>query len=235
MPRAARAHFTDHGVRTAAVGLVVAYVALTAVWTGLGLLVTGPLAGTWVMEVDQDIAVWFVEIRTPMWTDVSAIGSMLADTMVKVVVTAIIAGVMLAVWRSWRAPFLIVFSLVLEASVFITTTWFVARHRPDVVRLDGTPVDTSFPSGHAAAATAYGAIAVVVFNHTRNVAVRTITVIVVGAVSVIVSIARLYRGMHYLTDVIAGVALGVAAIYAVVVVARRSFEWRPEPDRELYS
>jgi membrane-associated phospholipid phosphatase len=205
-----------------AVELLAVYVLLTACWVGLGFLVTGPLAGTAVADTDRDVATWLVENRTPTLDDWSHVGGMLADTLVKIMATAIIAGIMLLVWRSWREPFIVAAALVLEASVFITTTWIVGRPRPDVERLDTSPVGSSFPSGHVAAAVAYGAIAVVVFERVRNRVVRAVVVVVVVAVPIIVAWARMYRGMHYLTDVIAGVLLGAASVLAVVVVVRRA-------------
>ena len=209
-------------VRPLAFDLLVAYVLLTACWVGLGFLVTGPLAGTAVADTDGDVATWFVEQRTPMLNDWSHLGGMLADTLVKIIATAVIAGIMLLVWRSWREPFIVAAALVMEASVFITTTWIVGRPRPDVERLDSSPVGSSFPSGHVAAAVAYGAIAVVVFQRVRNRVVRAVVVVLVVAVPIIVAWARMYRGMHYLTDVIAGALLGAASVIAVVVVMRRA-------------
>lgn len=103
--------------------------------------------------------------------------------------------------------------------MFITVTWLVARPRPDVPALDEVSVGTSFPSGHAAAAAAYGAIAIVIFEHTRSTWIRTITVALVVAVPVIVGFSRMYRGVHYLTDVIGGIALGAICVLAVYLVA----------------
>jgi membrane-associated phospholipid phosphatase len=90
--------------------------------------------------------------------------------------------------------------------------------------------DTSFPSGHAAAAAAYSAIAIVIFERTRNRWAHTFTVLVAVGLPVIVGICRMYRGVHYLTDVIAGIPLGVACVVAVYVVVRRCFQ-RPGSDR----
>ena len=208
------------GVKATAVELVGAYVVLTAVWVGIGLLITGPLGGSALTRTDQDIATWFVDERTESLNDWANIGAGLADTMVKIIVTAIIALIMLAVWRSLREPLMVVLALVLEASVFITTTWIVARNRPDVERLESSPVGSSFPSGHVAAAVAYGAIAVVIFERTRNGLIRTITVVVMVAVPVIVGLSRMYQGMHYFTDVVAGAALGAASVAVVYFVFR---------------
>jgi undecaprenyl-diphosphatase len=201
--------------------LLLAYAALTAVWVGIGLLITGPLGGTSLSSLDTSTTNWLVEHRTPTLDRLSEIGSLLAETMVKVVATAVIAVVMFAVWRSWREPFLVCFSLILEAAVFITVTGIVGRERPAVEQLDQVSVGTSFPSGHAAAATAYAAIAIVIFEHTRNRWIRAVTVLLAVAVPIVVGLSRMYRGVHYLTDALGGALLGIACVAAVYLIANR--------------
>jgi membrane-associated phospholipid phosphatase len=208
---------------TAAAALVLAYLVLTAVWAGLGFLVTGPLAGSWVGALDTRVEGWLLERRTPAWDTWTSVGSMLAETWIKIVVTALVAVAMLIVWRSWREPLLVCAALVLEAAVFITVTWIVSRPRPDVPALEEVSVDTSFPSGHAAAAAAYAAIAVVIFERTRNPWIRGVTVLAAVAIPLIVGASRMYRGVHYLTDVVAGILLGAVCVIAVVVIVRRCF------------
>ena len=54
-------------------------------------------------------AEWWVERREPRFDELSWLGSMLSDTLVKIVVTALVCGTMLLVWRvgesrsSWPA------------------------------------------------------------------------------------------------------------------------------------
>ena len=84
-------------------------------------------------------------------------------------------------------------------------------------RLDVAPPTSSFPSGHTAAAVAlYGCLALVVLRQSANRwAARTIAVLCC-CVPVIVAVSRVYRGMHYLTDVLGGVLLGTVWLYAAV-------------------
>ena len=116
-------------MKATAVELLAGYVVLTAVWVGIGLLITGPLGGSGLARLDQDMATWFVEQRTESLNDWANVGAVLADTLVKIIVTAIIAAIMFAVWRSWREPLMVVLALLLEASAFITATWIVGRNR----------------------------------------------------------------------------------------------------------
>ena len=79
-------------------------------------------------------------------------------------------------------------------------------------RLLESPVDTSFPSGHVAAATVYAALVVIVFWHTRALWARSLAVVLAVVASLAVAWARAYQGMHFLSDVIAGIVLGVVSI-----------------------
>ena len=210
--------------RRQSVQLLCGWAALTVVWIGLGKLLTGPLADGSIVRADDRVAQWMVAHRTPTWNRVTVWGSLLAETTTKVVVTAVLALVFLRLWRRWFEPVLLIVALVIEAAAFIAVTTIVGRNRPDVPRLDGSPVGSSFPSGHTAAAAAYAAIAVVVFLHTRKRWARVMVVILSALVPVIVALSRMYRGMHFLSDTVAGTILGGAAVALTAAVLARSPE-----------
>jgi undecaprenyl-diphosphatase len=85
----------------------------------------------------------------------------------------------------------------------------VGRERPDIARLVGVS-GFSFPSGHTAASAAvYAAIALVV-GRGRDRRTKAILAGVAGGITVAVAMSRVMLGAHWLTDVIAGAALGWA-------------------------
>ena len=84
----------------------------------------------------------------------------------------------------------------------------------------GATVGTSFPSGHAATSAA-GAIMLAVL-------VRR-AVPALAALAVLVAFSRVYVGVHYPLDVLAGAALGAAVAGAVALALRR----RPRPSEGL--
>lgn len=215
--------------RHQAVVLTVGGVILTLLYIGVGKLITGPWDDSALVHRDERVANWMVDRRTPSWNDLTMWGSFLAETVTKVAVTAILALVLLKLFRRWFEPMVLVVPLVLEAAVFIISTNVVNRHRPDVPHLDGSPVGSSFPSGHAAAAAVYVAIAVVVFWHTRSRWARGAVVLVTAVIPVIVSLSRMYRGMHFLSDTVAGVFLGLVVVLFTTLVLARS----PEGERAL--
>jgi undecaprenyl-diphosphatase len=105
----------------------------------------------------------------------------------------------------------------------------------------GSPATGSFPSGHAADATALsiGLAIVLVATLVRRPAERVAVFAVAVALSVAVGISRLVLGVHWPTDVVAGWAIGLGAAVAigtaaVVFSADRPFAAAdPPPTREL--
>jgi undecaprenyl-diphosphatase len=86
------------------------------------------------------------------------------------------------------------------------------------------PPTSSFPSGHTAAAVAlYGCLALVVLRQLANRLVARAIVVLCCCVPVIVAVSRVYRGMHYLTDVIFGaIGGGIWLLVTVLVVLPRA-------------
>ncbi len=211
--------------------LLAAYAVLTGVFAGIGWLLTRPLDGSGLVRTDQRIERWFVAHRTSGWTSASFWGSQLAETATKVVVTAIVCAALVIVLRRWFEALLVAVPLLLEAAVFLTVTLVVGRPRPDVPRLDGSPVGSSFPSGHTAAAACYAGMAVVVFLHSHRRSIRAAAIALVVLVTAAVGVARMYRGMHHLTDVLAGALLGLASVTVGTWIVRRAASARTALDR----
>ena len=113
------------------------------------------------------------------------------------------------VFRRWREPLFVATVLVGEVAIFVVTTLAVHRPRPNVVRLDHAPPTSSFPSGHTAASVAlFGSIAALVVLYGARAAWRRLAITVAILFPIVVAASRLYRGMHYPTDVLGGALLG---------------------------
>lgn len=206
--------------RREVVELVGAYLGLVVFGLGLDVLVVRSDRPGWIGRRDDLVADWFVARRTPRFDALSLLGSWLAESVVKIGVTALIVVMMLRLWRRWFEASVVAGALVVEALAFVTITHLIGRPRPDVVRLDDSPISSSFPSGHTAAAAAYGALVVVLAWRWRRPWVSRLGWGLVVIVTATVGVARMYRGMHHLSDVIAGALLGFASVGAVSVVMR---------------
>jgi undecaprenyl-diphosphatase len=85
------------------------------------------------------------------------------------------------------------------------------RPRPQVFEWGQHTVSSSFPSGHAmSAATVYMTVAYLAARLQRRHISRVSTMIAAVIVVVLIAISRLYLGVHYPTDVAAGVIIGIA-------------------------
>jgi membrane-associated phospholipid phosphatase len=196
----------------AAIVALVGCLALGAIMVALGAILVHVLLPGSLARWDDSVVRWFAARRTPILDVVSLVCSWLAETLT-VVVVGFACAVFLAVKRLWPPFGLLVMSLTVEVLVYLVVTSFVQRHRPFVHELEQRRPYASFPSGHTAAAVAfYFSIAVVVVVVTPNRIVRGAAWTLVVAAPLIVAVARLYRGMHHPTDVLAGYLMGVACV-----------------------
>jgi len=126
--------------------------------------------------------------------------------------------VVAVVWRrtkQWWFAVVPLIAISLQAAVFFFATLLIDRERPDVEQLDDSPPTSSFPSGHTGAATGlYLTLAMMAFR-IPNPALRRLVVAVCVAIPLLVATARLYRGMHHLSDLVVALVNGtVAALLA---------------------
>jgi undecaprenyl-diphosphatase len=114
--------------------------------------------------------------------------------------------------------------MVAATLVSVTIKAVVARPRPPVDSMTVAGVETtySFPSGHTIG-TATFLLVLGYLAWVRHPAGRALVLWVLGVVAgvLVVALSRLYLGYHFVTDVVASVALAVAVLGGVVVVDRR--------------
>jgi len=186
----------------------------------LGLILTRALLDHGVGTFDSAVTDWLVARRTGLVNDLTRYATYLANTEPVVGIAAVVTAVLLA-FRRWREAILLVSALVTEVLVFLVVNQAIDRPRPDVERLNATPATSSFPSGHAAASLVlWISIAVIVAIVTTNLVARVVAWIPVATLVWFVPFSRVYRGMHFTTDVLAGLAMGAGALAVGCFVAR---------------
>ncbi len=98
------------------------------------------------------------------------------------------------------------------------------RPRPDIVEQLVTVQTASFPSGHASmSAVVYLTLASLIVRLVEDTAIRAYVVCVALGLTVAIGISRVYLGVHWPSDVLAGWAFGVAwsSLSLLVVAALR--------------
>ena len=103
------------------------------------------------------------------------------------------------------------------------------RARPSVFEWQTTAVSSSFPSGHAMSATVvYGTVAYLLVRLQKHRWAKTLTLTTAVLLILLICLTRLYLGVHYPSDVLGGIIIGVAwaafcmaTLEASLVIARR--------------
>jgi undecaprenyl-diphosphatase len=88
----------------------------------------------------------------------------------------------------------------------------VAGERPEVEQLDPAPPTSSFPSGHSGASTALYLSLALMAQRIGHMWLRVSVTIVLLVLPLLVVCSRLYRGMHYPSDVVVGVLNGLVCV-----------------------
>lgn len=195
-----------------------------ALWLAIsafGKLLTGPLVG-W-NHSESDLNGSLQDSRSPTWDAITAVWSHIGNTEIIIGVCAL--AVLVLWWRTRRWWFAVIpaIAISLQAAIFVAATLVTGRPRPDVPHLDPAPPTSSYPSGHVGASVAlYASFAIMATTIERTWLRRTV-IGVCSVIPVLVAYARLYRGMHHLSDVVIGALNGLvcAGLAAHCLLHRR--------------
>jgi membrane-associated phospholipid phosphatase len=134
---------------------------------------------------------------------------------------ALVAGWYLAGGRDWRKYAFLPSAVIGAAGIAQLLKWLVDRARPDAFpSLAAMPADASFPSAHAMQVAAFVTAWLLWTGGGRragHVALGLALVLATG-------LSRTYLQVHFLTDVLAGIAAGTlwAALLHALPIWRRS-------------
>lgn len=134
--------------------------------------------------------------------------------------------------RGWRRGALLVIVTMAGAGLLDTLLkQAFARVRPAAFFDYPLPVSHSFPSGHAFfSASFFGGLAVLVSGRIRNKLLRLAIWLIAMGLILLIGLSRIYLGVHYPSDVLAGYAAAVIWVSAVAFGDRLvSHRRRPGP------
>jgi membrane-associated phospholipid phosphatase len=170
-----------------------------------------------LIRLDRSVGSWGHDHATKLSTDLLQLVTDLASTPAAIIVViAVGTYAMVRAPSRWVPPFLLT---VLIGEVVIVNTIKHLLHR---VRPTFNPIAAhlgpSFPSGHSATAAALYASAALVLARRRPPLVRAILAGTAAGIAVAVACSRVMLGVHWMSDVIAGLAFGWAW-FAVCAIA----------------
>lgn len=200
----------DHSSRIVAVGLIFMVAALAA----FGAVAEDVVTGDRLTLLDQRLADWLHQHATPAVTS-----GMLVFTELHSLAGVAVAATLLAVFLVRRRDWFWLQAVVLAVPGGMLLNGGVklafARARPSFSDPLLVLSTYSFPSGHAVSATVfYGVIGAFLAQKADRPGVRVMVVLACLLMVALVSFSRIYLGVHYLSDVLGGMAEGIAWLAA---------------------
>jgi membrane-associated phospholipid phosphatase len=209
--------------RTAVTGLLLT-TALAV--TFLGALLLGVLAllvrrVASIQHVDNSVAAWGYDHRSAASTSALRLITDLGS--IRIVVGLALVLVLVDLFRHrnrWSFLFLLVVLVGMEVAM-LGVKALVGRLRPTLTP-EAATLGPSFPSGHSATAAAFYAAAALIIGRALSGRWRHLAIAVAVALAVAVAGSRVLLDLHWLSDVVGGLALGWAwfALCAVVFGGR---------------
>jgi undecaprenyl-diphosphatase len=147
----------------------------------------------------------------------SGLGSGAVTTLV-----CVIAVTFLCLAGRWRFAGLVVTCAVGTLLVMLILKGIYDRPRPTIVSAIDPPGDESFPSGHSMISSAlYPLLGVLIARALPTRRLRVFAVLTGASMALMIGVSRLYLGVHYPTDVLAGWTIGCAWALTCGIIARR--------------
>ena len=184
------------------------------------------VTGDALTVVDVVVAQWFHSRAAPGLTR-----AMLAISQLHGVLAISVAGALTAAVLAWKRnwPWIVVLVLTLPGGMLVNVLMKLAfqRARPSFDHPLQVLASYSFPSGHVAGATLfYGFLVAFLASRAGKESHKLVAIVAAVLMIALVALSRMYLGVHYLSDVLAAFAEGVAWLTLCVVASRTWSRYR---------
>jgi len=230
-PRASRfliarvTHGTGTGL-TLTIGFMLAGI---VAWFFIELLIA-VASGSPITGVDRRIINLVATLRTPGVDAVMLFITFLGNVQT-ILVLALVALIVTLLSRRYEAAVLLVFALLASSLFFSAIKLLVGRPRPLFENARIVQGGFSFPSGHAVvSATFYGTIAFLLIHALSRESLKVLVGLIAALLVLAIGISRIYLGVHYPSDVVAG---WVAGVFWLLLVALAEHVWSPRARQPL--
>jgi membrane-associated phospholipid phosphatase len=182
------------------------------------MLAVDVATGAPIVSFDRAVAGWLHTHETGFATDVVSAVTQLGGATVLLAIT-LIASLALVLARRFAHAALMGAALAGGEALNMALKAAFERPRPAFSDPIATASGFSFPSGHAMVSlTVYGALAFVILATIKSRRARVLVLATAAALVLAIGFSRLYLGVHFLSDVLAGFSVGLAWLALCVVV-----------------
>ncbi|HVE71128.1 MAG TPA: phosphatase PAP2 family protein [Thermoanaerobaculia bacterium] len=175
-----------------------------------------------LQRIDRDVHDWAVDTRTPVSTFFLTALTIIGTPVGLGLLIAIAAGI-LALRKRWRWGAYLIVTCGIGGLLNLLLKSYFARARPNLAEALRDAHGYSFPSGHAMGSTiVFGAFAYLAFRILTKWRPRAAALAFCVSMIAAICASRIYLGVHWISDVAAGITAGVIWV-AFATVAYETF------------
>ena len=170
-----------------------------------------------LFHLDRKINAYAIKVANPGLTaflgTITHLGSIYL-----VVMVAVIVGAILFIRKNWWRLLALFLAVAIGQAVLNILKVIFQRPRPETEMF---VFGSSFPSGHVfSAIVIYGFCIYLTFRFINNAAVKWIVTALLALLILLIGFSRVYLGVHWLSDVLAGYATGFAWLLFCICFAK---------------
>lgn len=181
---------------------IIFYLTLTILFVILSLLIGTQVLNNIEINFYNEVTEHVSNFLTILMKGFSYIGNTIS-------VIIICISLILFLKTRWKYGIVISIGVIISCIVNNILKILFARERPNLIQLV-KETNYSFPSGHAMInMTLYSLLAILIYNNIKNKPLKYTLISIFIIISIVIGVSRVYLGVHYITDVIAGWIAGL--------------------------
>lgn len=173
------------------------------------------------LPLDKSVQEMFLSLRGPVVNPVIIAITHLSDTVIIVAFCAVL--LVLPNRKKYGIP--VSLAALGGLAIYKPMKHIFLRARPDVALHLVEQGGFSFPSGHSVTSVIfYGLLVYLVNRHCENEKLRKILTVICFFLAVVIGPSRIYVGVHWPTDVLAGWCIGGAVLLVSICILERIYD-----------
>lgn len=157
--------------------------------------------------------------RNDTFTDIMILITDFGDIAAYIIMTGLICGLFYYLFRNWKYIAQVCVVLLLSSLMNVWLKVLFARERPESTVHLVEAYSLSYPSGHAMSAFAfYGFLIYLAWRLLDKAWTKIVATIVCGLIILAIGFSRVYLGVHYPSDVIAGFLGGLIWLTLCIII-----------------
>lgn len=199
---------------------MLAAAAVLAILAGFITYQVGVVYGTEALTVDLSIQKAFFSLRGPVLNSIVIAITHLSDTVTIVAFCAVL--LVLPNRKQYGVPLSL--AALGGLAFYKPMKHIFLRARPDVALHLVEQGGFSFPSGHSVTSVIfYGLSIYLLSKHCKNQSLRKVLTVICGFLALSIGPSRIYVGVHWPTDVLAGWCIGGAVLLVSICILERIY------------